>query len=70
MTWIVALFLGLIMAIRYRTGEMDAPAMGFIGGIALLLLLIFRPIQRTIKESLCNCFTASLSRIRLKRYIF
>jgi len=48
MSWIVVLFLGVIMATRYMAGEMGAPALKFIGGIAMILLLMLRPLQRSL----------------------
>lgn len=50
MSWIIVLFLGVVMATRYMAGEMGAPALKFIGGIAMILLLMLRPLQRTLKR--------------------
>lgn len=50
MTWIIILFLGVIMATRYMAGEMQTPALKFIGGIAMIILLMFRPLQRSLQR--------------------
>ena len=50
MSWTIVLFLGVIMATRYMAGEMGAPALKFIGGIAMILLLMLRPLQRSLSR--------------------
>jgi len=50
MTWILILFLGVLMATRYMAGEMEEPALKFIGGVAMILLLMYRPLQRTLQR--------------------
>lgn len=50
MTWVIIIFLGVIMATRYMAGEMQTPALRFIGGVAMILLLLFRPLQRSLKR--------------------
>ena len=50
MTWVIILFLGVVMATRYMAGEMQTPALKFIGGIAMILLLMFRPLQRMLQR--------------------
>jgi len=50
MTWILILFLGVLMATRYMAGEMEEPALKFIGGVAMILLLMYRPLQRSLQR--------------------
>lgn len=50
MTWVIIIFLGVVMATRYMAGEMQTPALRFIGGIAMILLLLFRPLQRSLQR--------------------
>lgn len=51
MTWVVVLSLGVVMAMRYMSGELDQPAFRFIGGVAMILLLMYRPLMRQFKRS-------------------
>lgn len=50
LTWIVVLFLGVVMALRYMAGELEEPALKFVGGIAMIALLMFRPLMRSLKR--------------------
>lgn len=52
MSWIVVLFLGIVMATRYLAGELDNGALRFIGAMAMILLLMYRPIMAQFKRSL------------------
>ena len=51
MTWVVVLSLGVVMAMRYMSGELDQPAFRFIGGVAMILLLMYRPLMKQFKRS-------------------
>lgn len=50
LTWVVVLFLGVVMALRYMAGELEEPALKFVGGIAMIALLMFRPMMRSLKR--------------------
>lgn len=51
MTFIILLFLGIITAMRYMSRELDEPALRFIGSIGLILLIVSRPLLRTLKKT-------------------
>ncbi len=50
MTFLVLLFLGIITAMRYMSRELDEPALRFIGSIGLILLIVSRPLLRSLKK--------------------
>lgn len=49
-TFIIILFLGVLMATRYMARELDEPALKFIGSLAMILLLFMRPLMRNLKR--------------------
>lgn len=50
MTFLILLFLGIITALRYMSRELDEPALRFIGSIGLILLIVSRPLLRSLKK--------------------
>tara|TARA_B110000285_G_scaffold82418_1_gene94872 strand:- start:798 stop:2315 length:1518 start_codon:yes stop_codon:yes gene_type:complete len=50
MTWLVVMFLGMMTVLRYMARDFDEPALRFIGSIAMVGLLMFRPIMNTMKR--------------------
>ena len=50
MTWMVVMFLGLMTVLRYMARDFDEPALRFIGSIAMVGLLMFRPLMNSLKR--------------------
>lgn len=50
MTWMIVMFLGLMTVLRYMARDFDEPALRFIGSIAMVGLLMFRPIMNSFKR--------------------
>lgn len=50
MTWMIVVFLGVLTALRYLSREFDEPALRFIGSFAMVGLLFFRPLMRSLKR--------------------
>lgn len=50
MTWLIILFLGVVMATRYMAKELDEPALKFIGSLAMIVLLMMRPLMHNLKR--------------------
>jgi integrase/recombinase XerD len=50
MTFMVVMFLGLMTVLRYMARDFDEPALRFIGSIAMVGLLMFRPLMNTLKR--------------------
>lgn len=50
MTWLVVMFLGLMTVLRYMARDFDEPALRFIGSIAMVGLLMFRPLMNSLKR--------------------
>jgi len=50
MTWLVVIFLGVIMATRYMAKELDEPGLKFIGSVAMIALLMMRPMMYSLKR--------------------
>ena len=50
MSWLIILFLGIVMATRYMAKELDEPALKFIGSIAMIALLMMRPMMYNLKR--------------------
>lgn len=50
MTWLIVVFLGLMTALRYLARELDEPSLRFIGSFAMVGLLFFRPLMRSLKR--------------------
>ena len=50
MTWLIVIFLGVVMATRYMAKELDEPALKFIGSIAMIALLMMRPMMYSLKR--------------------
>lgn len=49
-TFIIMLFLGVLMATRYMSRELDEPALRFIGSLAMIALLFMRPMMRSLSR--------------------
>lgn len=50
MTWLIVMFLGITTVLRYMARDFDEPALRFIGSIAMVALLMFRPLMQTLKR--------------------
>ena len=50
MTWLIVIFLGVIMATRYMAKELDEPGLKFIGSVAMIALLMMRPMMYSLKR--------------------
>jgi len=50
MSIMIILFLGVITCLRYMAKEMDEPAFKFIGSVALIILLMLRPMMKSFKR--------------------
>ena len=50
MTWLIVVFLGCVTALRYLARDLDEPAFRFIGSIAMIALIMFRPLMRSLKR--------------------
>lgn len=50
MTWLVVMFLGMMTVLRYMARDFDEPALRFIGSIAMVGLLMFRPIMNSLRR--------------------
>ena len=50
MTWLIVMFLGLMTVLRYMARDFDEPALRFIGSLAMVFLLMFRPIMQSLKR--------------------
>lgn len=50
MTWLIVMFLGMMTVLRYMARDFDEPALRFIGSIAMVFLLMFRPIMNSLKR--------------------
>jgi len=50
MSWIIVFSLGLITSLRFLSREMNEPALRFIGGIAMVLLFLIRPVLSNFKR--------------------
>ena len=50
MTWLIVMFLGMMTVLRYMARDFDEPALRFIGSIAMVGLLMFRPIMNSLKR--------------------
>jgi len=50
MTWIIIVSLGLLTSLRFLSREMNEPALRFIGGIAMVLLFLIRPLLSNFRR--------------------
>jgi len=50
MTWLVFVFLGMTTVLRYMARDFDEPALRFIGSIAMVTLIIIRPLMNSFKR--------------------
>lgn len=50
MTWIIIVSLGLLTSLRFLSREMNEPALRFIGGIAMILLFLLRPLLSNFRR--------------------
>jgi hypothetical protein len=50
MTWLIVMFLGLMTVLRYMARDFEEPALRFIGSIAMVGLLMFRPLMNSLKR--------------------
>jgi len=50
MTWLIVIFLGVVMATRYMAKELDEPGLKFIGSVAMIALLMMRPMMYSLKR--------------------
>ena len=49
-TFIIVVFLGVVTALRYASRELDEPALRLIGSIALILMIVSRPLFSQLKR--------------------
>lgn len=50
MSYLIIIFLGALTATRYMSRELELPALRFIGSLALILLIISRPLFKNLKS--------------------
>jgi hypothetical protein len=51
LSFIIVLFLGCIMAMRYIASEMGQPGLKFFGAVAMIMLLMYRPFMAKFKRN-------------------
>lgn len=49
-TFLIVVFLGVVTALRYASKELDEPALRLIGSVALILMIISRPLFSQLKR--------------------
>ena len=49
-TFIIVVFLGVVTALRYASRELDEPALRLIGSVALILMIVSRPLFSQLKR--------------------
>ena len=49
-TFIIVIFLGVVTALRYASRELDEPALRLIGSVALILMIVSRPLFSQLKR--------------------
>ena len=50
MSWLLIVSLGSVMALRYMSAELGVDGFKFIGGLAMIILIMLRPLQRSLKR--------------------